>query len=444
MEFGKYLGKGIWGLADKALPVIYGVGYVVLVIRALPAEEFGNFVLIQEIFLVISGLATAFALQPLLKYVAEGGEDIKEVVSASLLLNLLFIAVAALLSVLARDFTADLLNSPSLAPLMLYLPAMLAASFIRNFTLTLLQARYAFREVFWVDAMHFLGAPFAIWVVSRMNLFNDAMALIVINIVTLSASSVVGLFLARSMVQVTLRPRREEVRKLWDYGKYSLGGNFSYLVYSRADTFILAMFTGPIPVAAYNSVKVFTKVYEMVSQVVQMFILPAASRLSVLGEQRSLKAMVEKALLFTTVGMLPVFILFLAAPPLLIGILYQGRYMEAIPVLQVFSVLALVAPLLAVGTYTLMGLGEARVSFMLGVQMLGISLLLYFVLIPWYGGTGAAIGYVLSSYITAWLTVAKMNRFVPVTAREVLRRRNDMITFLKSRLVRLLPRFRGH
>ena len=62
MEFGKHIGKSLWGVADKALPVVYGFGYVILVIRVLPEEEFGNFVLLQEIFLILSGLATAVAL----------------------------------------------------------------------------------------------------------------------------------------------------------------------------------------------------------------------------------------------------------------------------------------------------------------------------------------------------------------------------------------------
>jgi O-antigen/teichoic acid export membrane protein len=440
MEFGKYLGKGIWGLADKALPVVYGLAYVVLVIRVLPAEEFGNFVLIQEIFLVISGLAQAFALQPLLKFAAEGGDDLKQVVSAALPLNLGFIAAASLLCIGGANLTGALLNSPTLAPLMFFVPAMLAASFIRNFTLTLLQSRYRFQEVFWIDAMHFLGAPLGIWVVSHMHLFSSALALILINVVSLSASSVLGLVLARSLFRVTLRPIRNEILKVWNYGKYSLGGNFSYLVYSRADTFLLAMFTGPIPVAGYNSVKVFTKVYDMVTQVMQMFILPATSRLSVIGEQKSLKVMVEKAILFFTVAMVPVFLLFLFAPPFLIDVLYKGKYMEAALTLQVFALLALVAPLLAIGTNVLMGLGEARISFVLGAQMLGISLLLYLVLIPWLGETGAALGYVLSSYIVAWLTVVKMNRFIPVTVAEVFRRHNDMISFVKNQWVRFLPR----
>ena len=138
--------------------------------------------------------------------------------------------------------------------------------------------------------------------------------------------------------------------------------------------------------------------------------------------------------------MIPVFLLFLFAPPLLIDILYKGRYIEAAPTLQVFALLALIAPLLAIGTNVLMGLGEARVSFVLGAQMLGISLLLYLVLIPWLGETGAALGYVLSSYIVAWLTIIRMNRFIPVTAAEILRRHNDVVAFVRNRLVRFRAR----
>ena len=73
MEFRKHLRTGIWGLAGKALPVVYGLGFVLLVIRVLPEEEFGNYVLLQEIFLILTGLATAIALQPLLKFASEEG-----------------------------------------------------------------------------------------------------------------------------------------------------------------------------------------------------------------------------------------------------------------------------------------------------------------------------------------------------------------------------------
>src|SRR5271169_6488363 len=206
MEFGKYLAKGIWGLADKALPVVYGIGYVWLVIRVLPEEEFGNFVLVQEVFLVISGLATAFALQPLLKFSSEENAPLEGILPASLILNALFVAVASLMVMACSVPAGEIFNSPSLTPLMLYVPAMLAASFFRNFTLTLLQAQFRVQEVFYTDAVHFVGAPFLVWVVSRLHMFDSALDLVFINLVSLSASSLAGLWFARKLMHLGVRP----------------------------------------------------------------------------------------------------------------------------------------------------------------------------------------------------------------------------------------------
>ena len=434
MELGKHLGKGIWGLADKSLPVVYGLGFVWLVIRVLPEEEFGNFVLFQEVFLVISGLATAFALQPLLKYSSEENIDIVGVVSVSLFLNAGFIAAASLLVVLLAGSAGSLLNSPSLGPLLLYVPAMLVASFLRNFTMTLLQAKFRIREVFWMDAVHFLGAPFLVWVMSRMHEFDTAMDLVGINLVSLSCSSLAGFWFARGQMRVTLRPSREAVRKIWDFGKYSLGGIVSSLFTTKADSFILSAFTGPVQVAVYNSAKVFVRVYEMAAQVVQMFVLPAVSKLSSQGNAGSLRALTEKAILFIMVGLFPVSVLFLIFPGFLVATLYGGRYADAVPVLRVFSLLTVFAPLSAVGSSVLMGLGHARLSFILGLQALALSLAAFLVCIPPGGTIGAALGYLASAGFTATLTIRVLARFVPLTITGIVRRTHDILAFLREKL----------
>jgi lipopolysaccharide exporter len=436
VELGKHLSKGVWGLADKTLPVIYGLGYVFLVIRVLPEEEFGNFVLLQEIFLIISGLATAFALQPLLKYAAEENADIASVVTIAFWLNFGFTALSAALVVALSAPLGAVLHSPSLPPLLAYVPAMLGASIVRNFTLTLLQSGFRIREVFWVDAAHFLGAPLLVWIFSRMHIFDSAMDLIVINIISLGASSIVGLVLARPLMRWRLRPRAEARKKMWKYGTYSLGGIASYLVYTKADTFILAAFTGPIQVAVYNSAKVFTRVFDMITQVVQMLVLPAVSRLSSQGDHPRLTALVEKAILFSTVMMIPVSLLFLFGPGLLVQILYGGRYAGAIPILQIFALLSFVVPLLAVGSNTLMGLGRAKVNFILGLQMLLVSVVAYLLCIPPLGGIGAAVGLVAASYIMAWMTAVRLNHEVPLSIRSVLQRWHDITMFLRQRLGR--------
>lgn len=434
VEFGKHIGKSLWGIADKALPVVYGFGYVYLVIRVLPEEEFGNFVLLQEIFLIISGLATAVALQPMLKFASEDTQDTAGTVAAGILLNLVFFAVASLLVVLVRDALGAVLRAPTLPPLLLYVPAMLFASFIRNITLVLLQTRFGIARIFWTDAAHFLGTPLLVWVYSRMHLFNTAEDLVMINILSLSASSLTGLALTWSLFRPRLIPTAGELQRMWEYGKYALGGNASYLIYARADTFILSAFTGPAQVAVYNSAKVFTRVYDMVTQIIQMFILPGVSFLASRGERTSLKVVLEKSVLFSAVAMVPVMIgMYLFAGPL-VAFFYAGRYPEAVLILQIFALMSLAVPAFAIGSNVLMGLGEARASFVLGVQMLVVSLAAYLIAIPLAGAIGAAAGVVVASFIMAVIALARVRTFIPFTVREVLHRWHDIRRFLRNRL----------
>jgi O-antigen/teichoic acid export membrane protein len=439
MELGKHLGKGVWGLAGKALPVVYGLGYVLLVIRVLPEEEFGTFVLLQELFLVFTGLATAVALQPLVKFVSEHEADTRNVISASFLMHLGFLAGTAVLTVAAAAPLARLLNSRLFEPLAPFLALMLAASVVRNFALALLQAQLRLRDVFIVDALHFLGAPFLVWVLSRLHLFDTALDLVLINILSLSLSSLAGWVLIRKDIRFTLTAPRSEFGRLWVYGKYTLGGIVSTLIYTRFDSFILAGFSGPLAVAVYSAAKVFARIYEMTLQVVQMFVLPVASRLSSRGDTAALRSVTEKAITFTTVGMLPVFLLFLAAPDLLLGVLYAGRYTEAVPILRVFSLLALLVPLFAVGQNVLLGTGDARRNFVLGAQMLGVCLLGYLVLIPPWGGLGAAVAYVVATAVVTITTTAYLRRIVPVTPASLTARLSDIRGFLQS----LPARFEG-
>jgi O-antigen/teichoic acid export membrane protein len=437
VEFGRHLGKGIWGLADKALPVVYGLGYVLLVIRVLPEEEFGNWVLLQEIFLLVSGLATAFALNPLLKYAAEAGEGHRDTLSASVLLNAGFLLLAGAVLTLLRGPLGTVFHSAGLGDLLLFLPAMLGASFIRNLALILLQSRFLIREQFLTDAVHFLGAPLLTWVWSRLHLFDEAIDLVYINILSLSCSSLAGLYLSRRLVRLTMRPTAAALGRVWRYGVYSLGGVLSSLFSGRADSFVLAAFTGPVQVAVYNSVKIFIRAYEMVTQVVQMFMLPGASHFSSRGDTSSLKIVVEKTLLFGTVFMVPVFAAFFFLADPLVRIVYQGRYLEAIPQLRLFAALAFFVPASAVATSTLLGLGEARKGFVLGVQSLLVAVVLYLALIPLLGVTGATLGYILSSVALCWLAMRQLRRFVPFTGVEVFRRWWDIDAYLRRFAARL-------
>lgn len=435
MEFGKNLGKGLWGIADKGLPVVYGVGFVALAIRVLPATELGNFVLFQEIFLVVTGLITALTTQPLLKFVAEDRPSHAGVIGAAVLLSGVFSGLSSVLAVFLRAPAGVVFNAPGLAVLMLSLPALIAASFIRNITIVLLQARLRMRSLFVTDAAHFLGAPLLMYLFSKLHAFNTADDLVRVNLYSFSTSSLVGLWCSRSLLRPAI-PSRQDVREVWDYGRFFLGSIVSNLFYSRADAFFLAAFTGPVQVAVYTSVKIFVRVYDMVLQVVQVFVLPTTARLASHGEMDRLRAVGEKAITFTIVALLPVTLLFLVSAPWLVGVMYQGRYTDAAPMLQLFSLLSFSVPVVAVATNVLLGVGQARATFVLGMQALGVAILLYLGLTPLLGPMGAAAGYVLTSTILSLLAVRRVRPWVVVTPAGIIRRTGDIRSFVKDRWAR--------
>jgi O-antigen/teichoic acid export membrane protein len=436
VRLSDHLGKGIWGAADKGLPVLYGIGYVVLVIRVLPEVELGNFALVQTIFLVVTGLTNGFPLQPLLKFASEERGDKRELVGTAFFLNLLLILAFSVLALATRYVVAGILNAPALENLLLLFPAMLLASFFRNFALVLLQTRYRIQQIFWTDAVHFIGAIVLVYAWSKFNLFDSAYDLVYINLISLGTSSSVGLLFCRGLLAVSWRPNIEYVKLFWDYGKFVLGGILSYLFYSNADYFFISAFAGPAQVGVYNAVKTFVRIYDTMQQVIQMFILPGASRLSSIGDTRSLKVLTEKAICFGTIALLPVFLLFaLFAHPLMSAI-SAGRFADAAPLLQLFGLLSFTTAANAVSSNVLLGLGRAREGFYLGIILLVSSMIFYFVFVPMWGSMGATIGFLASSTLLTWLTVRRVQQFVPFTFREILLRVNDVTQFLKTRLGR--------
>ena len=65
MEFGKHVEKGVWAFAGKALPAVYLLGFIFIVQRVLPKEEFGAYAVVQAIFNFTTAIVVPFAVQPL-------------------------------------------------------------------------------------------------------------------------------------------------------------------------------------------------------------------------------------------------------------------------------------------------------------------------------------------------------------------------------------------
>src|SRR5690242_17351408 len=96
MQFGKHIGKRIWAFADRALPAIYGIGFIFLVVRVLPEKEFGAYGVVWATFTIVTALGYSLAFQPLVKFAAETDRD-EPYIIASLIIGILYFCIVSLL-----------------------------------------------------------------------------------------------------------------------------------------------------------------------------------------------------------------------------------------------------------------------------------------------------------------------------------------------------------
>ena len=436
MEFGKHIGKGLWASADKALPAVYGIGIIFLVIRVLPEHEYGAFSLIQSIIAFTVGLGTAFALQPLTKFAAETDEPGGYIVS-SLFLQFIFYVILTCGIFVFREKLADVFDPKhqiDLVPLFNFIPFVFLTAFYRNFAVSLLAAKYQIQKIFWIDAVFFLGVPLFIYIASKFHYFHTAADALSVNVVAFALSTATAILMTRKEMSVKLAIDRETFIKMWNFGKYSFVGNAMYALFTMLDILFVSSYLGIVAVAVYSAAKVFMRLYDMVSQVLAMFLVPFSSKAYSAGERDKLQQTAEKAVCFSSLLLLPLFLILFLFPDAVLQILYKGKYAQAAGILRVFSLLAFIVPWNAVVTSYIVGTGKVKEVLYFSVILIAIAVPSYAFLTSLFGAVGTSIGLVFSFLVVTLLLVRYLQQIIPLKVLSVIKRTKDALMFVKTKL----------
>ncbi len=441
MQFGRHIGKGLWAFADKALPAFYGIGFILLVIRVLPEGEYGAFVVVQSLYMIIAALGGALALQPLTKFGAETKENGAYIV-AGLGMITAFFAAASLLTFVGGPLLLSLVSphdDGKVASLLRYMPLLLFSGLYRTFAVSLLQTTYAVARIFWIDAVYFLGTLGLIAGMGALGRFTSASDLVVLIIAGQTASTLLALVLSRREMSVRLTFSRQALAAMWHFGKYTFGGSSVYSVFSQMDIFFISSFVGVAGVAVYSASKIFTRIFDMLAQVAQMFLIPFSSKAYKEGAIEKMRITAEKAICFSTLLLLPVFLAMVFLPGPMMHLLYKGKYDHGAIIVQIFGFLALVNPWNVVLSNYIVGIGKARETFYYALLFLALAGLSMYFLTSWFGVAGAALGYVGSFAAISLLFFLFIQRFFRLTLASVAGRVADFWMFVRQSLGRVRP-----
>jgi teichuronic acid exporter len=429
MEFGKHIGKGLWAFADKGLPVVYGLGFTLLVVRTFPPLEFGSYVLVQSIFLFAVMLASGLAYQPLIKFAAET-DDLPRVFWPSFILFTGFLLAVGLGTFFFRTWIAEILNAPTidqLLPYVLWLSIPTAAKTV----MVLFQSKLKIQNVFWVDAIYFLGSLAGIAYLNTKVSLMTAENIFRVNVSTMTASAFAGILMTPREWIFPFKLQRSELARTWNYGKYSLGSGLAANAYNYIDSFIISSFLGTVAVALYNAAKIFTRVFDVYVQVIQMLIIPVSARLFSQSRHEELRTVIEKSLLFFSLAILPLVMGIFVFAPQILSLFYGIKYSEAVPILRLLALVGIALPWFHVLASLYQGLGRIRESFYLSIGncFVGVSFLILFAFLFGISGVAIAMVFTIAFSAVSWhMLLTRYIRF-ELSLLSVFKRFNDLKSF---------------
>ena len=429
MRFANYLKQSLWAALDKALPVIYGVGFIFAVVRVLSKEEFGLLGLFQAVFLFIQMADQTLVQIPLAKFLSAREEN-SWAIPASFLFSLFVFLLSTIACFISAPLLAALMNAPKLVDLLTLMPALVAAFYLKNLTSQICVAHHWVRRLFIIDAVYFLGSLIILLVWHAAFKLSTTSQVVWINIYAATAASLLSIILTwDALKKARLQISAAQIKEFLAFGKYALGAGLGNFLYAQIDIFLIGYFYDPLKVAVYRAGKIIFQFYNIISQAMQVVLLPLISKFDAAGEREELRALAEKAICFLFIVLLPLHLLLVFGAESLLHLVYHGKYNEATAVLRILVLGAFFIPLGTVGSNIQMGMGKSKVSFNFVMFVAVFNIAANLILLPVIGILGGALATALTMMFGGTLQFLYMRKALGLTLRGVWQRHLDALNF---------------
>ena len=430
MRLSDHLAKSTWALIDKGLPVIYGFAMIFIVIRILPKEEYGVFVIVQALFYLILNLSQHSLTRPLIKVVSADVKNADWAISivSYAMCGVFFIGLVVI--TLLSDFLGNLLNVADFGSYIRIL-WLLSLSFIpKTIIIPYLGARIRTFHIFLLNFIYFIGSFLGViylWSANNLDLASD---IFYINIIAASLSSLFGVFLVRKTLSlISWKIAWDKIKELTFFGKYTFGYGLSRVAYQQADTYIIAAMMGPVEVAIYNAAKIFLRFYNVISQAISTLVFPVISRLMVKNRTEDVKQVYEKGTCFYSMILFPVNILFLIFAKYIFLLAYGDKYPGAVLVFQILVAGTFFHPLASIGNSAVLGLNKPNYQFILKLITSIINIGINLLLIPVFKSAGAAFAVSITLALDGIILYFLIRKLIPVSLKGILFRTKDTYRF---------------
>ncbi|NML23768.1 oligosaccharide flippase family protein [Pseudoflavitalea sp. G-6-1-2] len=403
------------------------VAYMVLV-RGLDKEVNAVWALYLTILSLFETIKQGLLRNPTIKFLSlnEYAEKKYAVQSSSLVINLLFSAIALIALVVGGGVIGGMLKSPSLVPLLHWSAAFIVLLIPFNHFEILLQARYQFQQIFW--AYFIRQGSFFIGIVVLYFFYPHQftlMNLLLLQVISLIAGTILLYLPARSYLVKKFHYEKSIIIRMFHFGKYIFGTNLCSNVTRSFDHFItantLSAAVGKQYVSYYNTVARINNMIDVPSLAAADVLFPKNVESMEEHGMAKVKYYFERMVGTILAIIIPITLFIFLFPKLIIYVIASPNYYEAIPILQITIFTSLVKPLGYQYGSTLDAIGKPVVNFYTSAVMMVIALVTTWLCLLQWGGMGAAYATVINSVIGGAIMYFVLKKQIQLEVKNIVK-----------------------
>lgn len=400
--------------------VVGFLGFMILV-RIFSKEEFGVWVLFITIASIVDMARNGFIQNGMIKLlVGQDATSLAKIQMSAIWLNAILTGLVILLMLIFGPWMESTFQAPGLFELILIHCLFLPVLVPHTHNLILMQGTFDFKAYFFAGISR--SVPFFLIV---LFYYFSGKTITLVQLAWMYNLAFVFAFLTsqyqvRSKFKLIWGWHQEWSAKIFGFGKYVFGTNLISMLTSSMDKFLLGALLSPAQVALANSAGRVVNLLDIPINSISSISFPKASEAHEKNDLEEVARIYE----FTLASMLSFSLLFIIFAIFLaeyIILIVAGReYLDAVPYLQVISLIAIVKPLDRQSGVFLDAIGKPSYNMMLVFGTLIYGLGLSWLFITKLGLIGAALGVITAIGVTALIKVVILNRFLKISYKSVL------------------------
>ena len=417
-----WVNSGLFAVSQRISIPLFGIGTFLIIVRALPKEEMGIWVLFVTIASIIEITRNGLIKAALVKYYTEASKSERHLIaSAALLINTIYTVLVQCILVAIGGQLVFFFEAPGLDK-MLWVYSINALLFVPFSHFEYVQqANLQFKGIFF---SYFVRQGwFFVCILTLILILGWSVSLQ--DLVYLQASglffgAIVSYRFARKNLIGSVRFSKYWFSKLMSFGKFGLYTNLSNSALTTSDHVLIGGLLSTASVAIHNVSSRITNVFVIPSIAIADILYPKAVKANQNKGTAEVKMLYQNAVAATIVPMIPVVIFVELFPEIIIELLAGSEYLSAVNILRVAIIGILFLPFLKQFGTVMNTINRPDLNFYFVFCLAGLNVVLNYFCIVHFGIIGGAIGTLSSYVIGCFASQVILHRLVSVSSLSIL------------------------